>query len=97
MIWSGFLENAAASQTRRRGGSTALGDKALERRGETVERLLEELDLLRRDVGGRLGAFGDSLDGRQVQLDDASNWWTNLYPNLLLFSGWSTSANWTNF
>jgi len=49
------------------GGSTALGDKALERHGETVERLLEELDLLRRDVGGRLGAFGDSLDGRQVQ------------------------------
>jgi hypothetical protein len=33
------------------GGSTALGDKALERLSETVERLLEELDLLRRDVG----------------------------------------------
>jgi len=30
------------------GNSTALGDKALERRGDTIERLLEEFDLLRR-------------------------------------------------
>ena len=33
-----------------------LGEKAREWCGETIERHLEQLDLLRRDVGRRLGA-----------------------------------------
>jgi hypothetical protein len=51
-------------------GGAGLGEETSERRGETVEGDLEELGLLRRDVGRALGAVREAVDGWQGQRDE---------------------------